>query len=67
MSATPHPGGLMLAELPPLAHAGHYLAGVLYLLPVVLVGLFLWLQGRRDRTSEDEDPSDERHGANLDP
>jgi hypothetical protein len=32
----------------PLAHAGHYLIGLLYMLPVVILGLALLWQRRRD-------------------
>jgi hypothetical protein len=31
----------------PIAHAGHWLEGLLYLLPIVVVVLALALQGRR--------------------
>ena len=57
----------MLAGVPPLAHAGHYIAGVLYLLPVALVGGFLWLQGRRDRREEVREAERERPRADLEP
>lgn len=43
---------MMLAAVVPLAHAGHYLAGGLYLLPALLVGGLLWLQGRRERRAD---------------
>ncbi|MDQ3675448.1 MAG: hypothetical protein M3401_01380 [Actinomycetota bacterium] len=34
---------------PPLAHAGHWLVNLLYLLPLVLVFLALGFQALRDR------------------
>jgi cyanate permease len=33
----------------PLAHAGHWYHAVLYLAPVLLVALLLWVQALRDR------------------
>lgn len=39
----------------PLAHAGHYLIGLLYMLPVVVLGLALLWQRRRDARAGDID------------
>jgi hypothetical protein len=38
----------------PIAHAGHWIEGALYLAPVVIVVLLLFLQTRRDRVADDE-------------
>ena len=38
----------------PIAHAGHWLQGALYLAPVVVIVLLLFVQSRRDRLSDDE-------------
>ena len=38
----------MLPEVP-LAHSGHWLANLLYLLPVVILGLGILWQRRNDR------------------
>jgi hypothetical protein len=40
---------------PPLAHVGHWYHSLLYLAPVVIVVVFLWLQERRDRRRGDVD------------
>jgi cytochrome c-type biogenesis protein CcmH/NrfF len=44
----------------PLAHAGHWLASLLYLAPVLLVLVVLVWQGRRDRSRGYEPEEDER-------
>jgi hypothetical protein len=33
----------------PLAHAGHWLASALYLAPIVVLAVVLFVQARRDR------------------
>jgi uncharacterized membrane protein len=33
----------------PLAHTGHWYHAILYLLPMLLIGLGLWWTGRRER------------------
>lgn len=38
-----------------LAHAGHWITGLLYLAPVVIVVVVLWIQAARDRRSGPED------------
>ncbi len=38
-----------------LAHAGHWLVSLLYLLPVAVVVAFLAVQGRRERRRGDRD------------
>jgi hypothetical protein len=42
----------------PIAHAGHWLEGVLYLAPVVILVLVLFLQGRKP--DEDEPSAGDR-------
>ncbi len=47
---------------PPLAHAGHWLVNLLYLLPLVLVLLALGVQSLRDRrraSGPRREPSDD--------
>jgi len=39
----------------PLAHAGHWINAVLYLLPVLLIALLLFIQNRRDKRRDDTD------------
>jgi hypothetical protein len=40
----------------PVAHAGHWLEGALYLAPVLILVVVLFVQGRRpDRELADED------------
>ena len=39
----------------PIAHAGHWFEGALYLAPVVILVVVLFLQGRKD---DDEDLGD---------
>ena len=46
-------GALLMVPLP-IAHAGHWIEGALYLAPVVIVVLLLFLQTRRDRVADDE-------------
>jgi cyanate permease len=33
----------------PLAHAGHWFAGMLYLAPVAVLAFALWVQSKRDK------------------
>jgi len=40
---------------PPLAHAGHWFVGALYLLPVVILVSVLMVQNRRDKRAEEEE------------
>ena len=49
---------------PPLAHAGHWIAGLLYLAPVlVIVGALYWQSWRDKRRSRaDSHADDGRHG-----
>jgi len=39
----------------PIAHAGHWFEGALYLAPVVILVIVLFIQGRKD---DDEEVSD---------
>jgi hypothetical protein len=39
----------------PIAHAGHWFEGALYLAPVVILVIVLFVQGRKD---DDEDVAD---------
>lgn len=39
----------------PLAHTGHWYHAVLYLAPVLLVAVALWVQSQRDRRRRRED------------
>ena len=48
---------------PVLAHLGHWYHALLYLAPVVVVGLGLWWAGR----GEDEDDDEVDDDAGLDP
>ena len=41
--------------LMPIAHAGHWFEGALYLAPVVILAIVLFVQGRKD---DGEDPVD---------
>jgi len=42
----------------PIAHAGHWLTGLLYFAPVVVVvGALAW-QSMKDRHADDEEPGD---------
>jgi cytochrome c-type biogenesis protein CcmH/NrfF len=43
-------GRLVIA--PPLAHAGHWLTGLLYLVPLVIVVAMLGVSSLRDRRAE---------------
>jgi cytochrome c-type biogenesis protein CcmH/NrfF len=46
----------MTAQLlvqPPLAHAGHWLASILYLAPVVILAIGVLLQRRNDRLARE--------------
>lgn len=56
----------MIASLsaPPLAHAGHWFVGLLYLLPVAILVTVLMMQARRDRRLEAEElAAEERQSA----
>lgn len=37
----------------PIAHAGHWFEGALYLAPVVILVVVLFVQGRKDQDEED--------------
>jgi hypothetical protein len=37
----------------PIAHAGHWFEGALYLAPVVILVVVLFIQGRKDDDEED--------------
>jgi len=41
-----------------IAHAGHWLTSVLYVLPVAAIAIAVWVQGRRDRR-EGRTPDDD--------
>jgi hypothetical protein len=41
----------------PIAHAGHWFQGALYLAPVVILVLVLFVQSHRDRDTDDADRS----------
>lgn len=41
--------------LPPLAHAGHWFVGLIYLAPVAILVVTLLVIGRRDRLAEAEE------------
>lgn len=38
----------------PFAHFGHWWGSLLYLAPVVVVAVWLWIQGRRGRRDGDD-------------
>jgi hypothetical protein len=40
---------------PPIAHAGHWIADLLYVAPLVLALGFLFVQSRRDKRSDKEE------------
>jgi hypothetical protein len=40
---------------PPLAHAGHWAVGLIYLAPVAILVITLLVIGRRDRLAEAEE------------
>ena len=48
-------GGVMTF---PLAHVGHWYHALLYLVPILLIGVGLWWSGRRDAGGEREDADD---------
>jgi hypothetical protein len=53
--------------LVPLAHAGHWINGALYLSPVLIIGALLFVQSRRDKDLDDDedlgdDPEDQDEG-----
>ena len=39
----------------PISHAGHWLEGALYIAPVVILVLVLFVQGRADHADRDGD------------
>jgi hypothetical protein len=39
----------------PIAHAGHWFQGALYVAPVVILLVVLYVKGRTDRDAEDAD------------
>lgn len=41
--------------IPPLAHAGHWFVGLIYLAPVAILVVTLLVIGRRDRIAEAEE------------
>ena len=45
----------MIALLFPLAHAGHWLNALLYLVPVFIIAVLLFIQARRDGSGDDEE------------
>ena len=45
----PEPSSLL-----PLAHTGHWIVWVLYALPVVAVGVAIWISARRATAAEGE-------------
>jgi len=49
----------VIALLLPLAHAGHWINGFLYLTPVLIIAGLLFVQSRRDARADDEDDEDE--------
>ncbi|MFT4050387.1 MAG: hypothetical protein QM648_11220 [Solirubrobacterales bacterium] len=44
----------LLALQIPLAHAGHWFASILYMLPVIILGGGIWWQRRNDKRLRDE-------------
>jgi len=48
----------VIALLLPLAHAGHWINGFLYLTPVLIIAGLLFVQSRRDRDEDDEEDED---------
>ena len=46
-----------MIDLLPIAHAGHWFEGALYLAPVVILAIVLFLQGRKDDGEDRVDPS----------
>jgi cytochrome c-type biogenesis protein CcmH/NrfF len=43
---------------PPLAHLGHWYHSLLYLAPVLIVVVVLWVQERRERRRDGGEPED---------
>ena len=39
----------------PIAHVGHWTTGLLYLAPIVIVVLTLWVMNRREEAAGDSD------------
>jgi hypothetical protein len=48
-----------------LAHAGHWLAGLLYLAPVLIVVGALGLQSMKDRRRGEDEPDDDAPDAGV--
>lgn len=46
----------MTALVLPIAHAGHWINGLLYLTPVVVIAVLLFVQSRRDAGKDEPDP-----------
>jgi len=44
--------------LVPLAHAGHWLTSILYVAPVVIIVVWLWVQSRRAKRRGGDSPPD---------
>ena len=40
----------------PIAHAGHWFEGALYLAPVVILVVVLFIQGRKDNDDDELEP-----------
>lgn len=51
----------------PIAHAGHWIAGLLYLVPLFVVGGMLTFTARRDRRAEAEEIAAGRPPRDSDP
>jgi hypothetical protein len=43
----------------PIAHAGHWFEGALYLAPVVILVIVLFVQGRKDDDEDVGEPGDQ--------
>ena len=41
--------------LPPLAHAGHWFYSALYVAPIAVIGIGLWLSARKDAREDAAD------------
>lgn len=48
----------MAMHAPPIAHAGHWATQLIYLAPIVIAVLFLWVQSLRDRRHDRRDDAD---------
>jgi hypothetical protein len=51
----------------PIAHAGHWFEGALYLAPVVILVIVLFVQGRKDDNEEEANHQDRRTRADVPP